>query len=161
VFDGVLGFYYNLFYHLESIGMLDPCNDIHIFCLHTVFIPCINHHLSLWKQGWMKHSLRSEHGLSPEQLWTYGLQKISCSSSLIANEVFEILDENELDEYGIDWDGPSNFISEDDINIPETNSPLGSSDMDELNSFIQPLSHSNEYGIDLYQKTLQFISDKL
>ena len=83
-----VGFYYDLFYHLESIDMLDPCNDIHLFSLHTVFIPRIK---NLWKEGWMKHSLRSEQGFTPQQLWTYGLQQIAGSSIHLAKEVFENL----------------------------------------------------------------------
>ena len=89
VYQGVLGYFHDLFYHLESVGMLDPMNDLHLFCLHTVFIPRINCHLESWKQAWAKHPMRSEHNLSPEQLWTSGLQRIARSTSHIAREVFE------------------------------------------------------------------------
>ena len=34
VFQGVLKLYYGLFYHLESMGMMYPTNEIHLFCLH-------------------------------------------------------------------------------------------------------------------------------
>ena len=34
--------YRNIFYYLESEHMLDPLNEIHLYCLHTVFIPRIN-----------------------------------------------------------------------------------------------------------------------
>ena len=37
--------------------------------------------------------MRSEHNLSPEQLWISGLQRIASSNSLIANEVFEDINE--------------------------------------------------------------------
>ena len=93
VYDGVLGFYRTLFSSLESTHMLDPDNDLHIFCLHMVYISRINRHLKLWKDAWIKHPLRSEHNLTPEQLWTYGLQRIAGSSSTIANELFENLND--------------------------------------------------------------------
>ena len=93
VYQGVLGLYYDLFSHLESCRMLDPNSDIELFCLHYVFIPRINTHLQAWKEAWVKHPMRSEHNLSPEQLWTAGLQSIAGSSSDIACEVFETVSE--------------------------------------------------------------------
>ena len=89
VYEGVLGFYHGLFYHLESVGMLDPNNDLYLFCLHTVYIPRINRHLKSWREAWAKHPMRSEHNLSPERLWISGLQRIATADSNIANEVFE------------------------------------------------------------------------
>lgn len=93
VFQGVLSFYRELFYHLEALGMLDTDNDLHLFCLHFIYIPRINRHLTAWKEAWAKHPMRSEHNLSPEQLWISGLQKIASSDSLIANEIFEDVNE--------------------------------------------------------------------
>ena len=89
VYEGVLGFYRGLFYHLESVSMLDPDDELYLFCLHYIFIPRINRHLKSWKEAWDKHPMRSEHNLSPEQLWTSGLLRIAGSNSHIANEVFE------------------------------------------------------------------------
>ena len=93
VFQGVLRLYYDLFSYLESINLLDASNDVHIFCLHHVFIPRINRHLNCWKEAWVKHPMRSEHNMTPEQLWTSGLLNIARSENHIAEEVFEHLNE--------------------------------------------------------------------
>ena len=93
VYQGVLDIYYRLFYYLESNNILDPNNDIHLYCLHYIFIPCINSHLQHWKNAWIKHSLQSEGNLTPEQLWVVGLQRIAHSGNLIATEVFEAINE--------------------------------------------------------------------
>ena len=69
--------------------MLDPENALHLFCLHVVFLPRINMHLKSWQEAWIKHPMRTEHGMSPEQLWTCGLQRIAASGHHIAKEVFE------------------------------------------------------------------------
>ena len=45
--------------------------------------------------------MRSEHNLSPEQLWTSGLQRIATSNSHIANEVFEDIEECYLQDITI------------------------------------------------------------
>ena len=92
VYQEVLGLYYDLFSYMESVGILDPNNNVHLFCLHYVFIPRINRQLLYWKNSWIKHPMRSEHNLTPQQLWTTGLQRIANSESIIANEVFEDLD---------------------------------------------------------------------
>ena len=89
VYQGVLGLFHDIFYHMETLNILDPNNDTDIFCLHYVYIPRINRQLEYWKESWIKHPARSEHNLIPEQLWTAGLQSIRLSGSLIANEVFE------------------------------------------------------------------------
>lgn len=96
VYEGVLGFYRELFYHLESVNMLDPDNNLNLFCLHTVFIPRINRHLKCWMEAWVKHPMRSEHNLTPEQMWTSGLQRIAGSCSHVAKEVFELMEEVSL-----------------------------------------------------------------
>lgn len=93
VYQGVIGLYYALFHYLEETNILDPDNDIHLFCIHYIFIPRINRHLEMWRNAWIKHPLRSEHNMTPEQLYTSGLQSIACSDSHIAKEVFEHLDE--------------------------------------------------------------------
>ena len=88
VYQGVLFIFKNIFYHLESISLLDPDNDFDIFCLHYVFVPRINRALTYWKNVWVKHPIRSEHNLSPEQLWAFGLQSITGSETRIAREIF-------------------------------------------------------------------------
>ncbi len=76
VFQGVLKMYYNLFYHEElhyiypnvHQTLLDPTNELHLFCLHYIFIPRINQHLHEWKQAWIMHPMRSEGQQTPIQL---------------------------------------------------------------------------------------------
>ena len=73
VFQGVLKFYYGLFYHLEDMGILDPNSDIHLFCLHYAYLARINRHLSMWEDAWNMHPLRTESNNTPVQIWTRGL----------------------------------------------------------------------------------------
>ena len=91
VFQGALKFYYGLFYHLESIGILDPNSDIHLFCLHYVYLPRINQHLSMWKDAWNMHTLRTEGNHTPLQLWTRGM--LARSAQDLRDMDDELLDE--------------------------------------------------------------------
>ena len=57
VYQGVLGFYHGLFEHLEVVGALDPNDEIHLFCLHFIYIPRLNRRLHLWREAWVKHPI--------------------------------------------------------------------------------------------------------
>ena len=90
--------YYRLFYFLEYQGLLNPVNEYHLFALHYVFIPCLNKSLDGFVQSWNSHSLRTEHGHSPNQLFTAG--------ALLSHDSFGRLsiDSEPIDEssYGTD-----------------------------------------------------------
>ena len=53
IFEGVTGLFYHLFYNLEDNSVLDPSNDVHLYCLHYVFQPRINNSLEVWRNGWI------------------------------------------------------------------------------------------------------------
>lgn len=72
VFGSCIILYYNIFYHMEEIRLLDVDNELHIFCLHYVFLPKINASLQSFKEAWNSHPMQSESGLSPDQLWIQG-----------------------------------------------------------------------------------------
>ena len=58
---------------MEAIGVLDPDDETHLFCLHFVYIPRINNHLEQWTVAWINHSIRTADNLSPLQLWMEGI----------------------------------------------------------------------------------------
>lgn len=39
VYVGITDFYHSLFRYLESVSVLDVDNEVHLFSLHTVFMP--------------------------------------------------------------------------------------------------------------------------
>ena len=59
VFDGVIGFYYELFSFMEENGILDPFNEVDIAALHFTFIPLINEKLDAWRHARSKHCVRT------------------------------------------------------------------------------------------------------
>ena len=72
LFTGCIYIFYELFNRLEFGGLLDSSNEIHMFCLHYVYIPRINRHLRAWADGWDRHPLSSEANRTPVQLWIAG-----------------------------------------------------------------------------------------
>ena len=89
VFAGCLSLFYDLFYDLERQNILHPDNEGHLWCLHYVFLPIINKHLTNWKNAWVYHPMRTERNKSPMQLWIRGLQEAWGSQSL-EDEVFQV-----------------------------------------------------------------------
>ena len=70
VFQSCIILFYELFLYLEELGLLDVDNEIHIYCLHYVYLPKINQRLNSFQEAWNRHPLQSEHSLSPKQMWT-------------------------------------------------------------------------------------------
>ena len=63
-----------------------------------------------------------------------------------------------MEYFGIDWEGPVNIdVDEREVIIA---CPLTEVDLEELRSTIQPLSQSNEYEIDIYERTVEFVVQK-
>ena len=87
VFSGVTHIYYQLFYYMEENGVLDPINEIHMFCLHYVYLPRINKHLKLWKEGWLQHRICTAGNQTPMQLYISGLLHNSNSQHRTSIEI--------------------------------------------------------------------------
>jgi hypothetical protein len=90
VFQECLVLFYNTFHELERSGLLDVDNDIHLWCLHYVFLPVVNRHLQSWKNAWIHHPLRTETNSTPMQLWVKGLHHVYHSGSDVSREAFQV-----------------------------------------------------------------------
>ena len=77
LYAGCISFFYTLFYSFEGLHLLNMNNTRDVYALHFVFIPIIQNHLDMFRQGWAHHSLRTEHNKSPNQLWISGLCELS------------------------------------------------------------------------------------
>ena len=84
LFTGCTYIFYNLFYHMEDEGILDPSNEHHLAALQYVFLPIINRHLKLFTEDHNRAPISTEKSQSPEQLWLRGM--LSTPSNRIADE---------------------------------------------------------------------------
>lgn len=73
VFRCVSCVFYQLIYHLEARGMIDPLSETDLYCLHIVYMPHVNEALAAFVNGWNHHALTTEHSMTPMQLFTAGL----------------------------------------------------------------------------------------
>ncbi len=93
--------YYRLFYHLEYEGLLDNLNEKHLYALHAVYMPRINKSLTEFGDGWNNHSIRTEHGKTPNQLFTQGMLAMR-HFGLASVDFFDSVTD---DMYGIEEEG--------------------------------------------------------
>lgn len=148
--------FYKLFYFMKYQDLLDPLNEMHLYALHYVFIPRINHALSEFMQGWNHHPIRTAHNKSPQQLFTAGALLLQ-HSGLTTLDFFDTVD----DTFGIDEEGPVPVLeseAEVAVTVPEISVHIDEEDFVRLLHTVNPLGTSEDYGIDLYERTVQFIS---
>ena len=150
--QGVTLLFYRLFYYLEEYGLLDPLNESHLYTLHYVFLPRINRCVTEFKNTWNHHSIRTAHHKSPYQLFTAGLLLLQ-HSQLTAFDFFSDVD----DLYGVDPDGPAAEDTDGTVVVPDVNFEISQADYQHLVSIVDPLSDSENHGIDLYEQALSFI----
>ena len=69
-----------MLYSLEDEGVLDPLNDVDLFCVHFTILPQLSRCLDEFVESWNHHCLSSENNLTPEQLYTIGMleRQASC-----------------------------------------------------------------------------------
>lgn len=65
-----------------------------------------------------------------------------------------------LQLYGVDWDGPLS-PEENAIEVPDTRSPVSNSDYALLIREVSPLNDTTIHGIDLYERTVQFVTSRI
>ena len=68
VYSCVASTYHALFHAMESVGVLDPDDEIDLFALQCLYLPQINISLEEFIRAWNKHLLRSEWNWSPYKI---------------------------------------------------------------------------------------------
>ena len=85
VYEGVLDFYYKLFYFMEDNNILDPLNEVHLAVLHYIYLSKINVKLDLWRHAWAHHRVRTINS-TPIRLWLAGQVKDPDTDNLTHND---------------------------------------------------------------------------
>ena len=93
LYAGCISYFYNFFYFMEDNEVLNICDDLDIYALHITFLPLIQRQLDIFRNGWAKHSLRTEGNRTPEQLWVIGLHDIHvrCPDHETVQGILEVL----------------------------------------------------------------------
>ena len=147
--------YYRLFYFMEQQGILDPLNEVQLFALQYVYLPRINRALKTFEEGWNDHGIRTAQHHSPRHLFVQGCMQLQ-HSGLTAMDIFEQVD----DSYGIDTDEITPSLPESEVTIPELRISIPLADLSDLQLQFDPLSKSDNYGIEIYEDILSFLRQR-
>eukprot|EP00794_Sanderia_malayensis_P012464 gene12464-13752_t len=142
----------------ESLHRVDAAgvqnHDIHIGALHYVYMASVNEKLSIWRQAWANHRMRTIK-TSPLKLWVSGQMQ---------NPVGVELEDADLEYYGVEG------IVEDET-VPANNNGgrpifaapdlLSDELLDHLNMNVPRNLFSDNHGIVMYLRVLQEIPDFL
>lgn len=140
----------SIFYFLEENYNLNIENPIHMFALHYVFLPRINFTLDIFTQSWNYHSLRTENHKTPRQLYLEGMVRNNFQELNLVND--------EINSYGIDWEGPISIDNEiQQVNVNPVNNILSDLQLINLQNIVNPLAEDGEFGIFLYLRTLEYL----
>ena len=71
--------------------------------------------------------------------------------------------QEEIEHFGIDWDGPVAEQSELDqsVDVPELRNAISFQREQELRQLINPLEESDCYGLNIYMQTVRFVVGSL
>ena len=146
--------FYRLFYFMENQGMLDPVNERDLYALHYTFLPRINQSLSKFQEGWNNHGIRTEHNMTPNQLFTFGALQLQ-HTGLVALDFFERVSQ----EYGLDdADSRSEESTDEGVPVPRNAITLEEEQLEYLRSEVNPLEECDDYGISIYLKTVEVLN---
>ena len=147
VFSGVLSYFYDLFYFMEEQGILDQLNEVHLACLHYVFLPMINERLKNWNEAWITHRMRTTKS-SPLKMWVSGQMN---------NQVGIEFSEDELMYYGVE----GQVDRDDDESVrPIFSAPeiLTEEMIETLNANLATCVMDDNVGIEAFTKTLELVA---
>lgn len=142
---------------MESTGILNTDDPIHVFTLHLIFIPRINRALHEFREAFNHHKVRTEGNWSPYQMWANGMFHADNPLS------HGLLDEepSDMEIYGYDPQGPSPVGTDNDVVIDTVD--LGHGDL--LKSFVlehlDPQRPSTEMGAEIYTEALKLVFQRL
>ena len=153
----VTSYFSNLFYYMESLEILDPLDEVHLFALHYIYKPRINRALKLFATQWNSHPLSTERNMTPYQLWVEGFYRFANSTSETIREVVD-LDTLDVNSYGIDDDGPIHDIQTiNHVEIPQSSVVLSDTDMAALALLVEPLEEDNECGKKIFVNACEIL----
>lgn len=145
--------YRNIFFYMESEDMLDPLDEVELWCLHRVYIPRINRSLEEFRQQMNNHPVRTEHNMSPNQLFISG---ILTSESRTRSILEDVVDPS---QFGIEEDGTPPVVDDGGAvvyNPPTLPYSLNTSQESQLAQLLEQ-NTTDDFGISQYLAVLQFV----
>ena len=150
----VVSFHFaNLFNFMEEHGILDSLNELHLFCLHYIYLPRIQRSATEFQNQWNNHGLSTQGGQTPLQLWQRGIINTAGMHNPGMNGICNI-----DSAVGTDYDRPfSELQTNNNVVVPSVNITINETTMDRLPQTFDPFQDDNNHGIDLFCNLVIFL----
>ncbi len=152
----VVSYYYSdLFTFMEDQGILDSLCELHVFCLHFIFLPRIQRAVREFRDMWNNHGLSTERGQTPLQLWHRGIvSHIGINNTAI----YGVLESDE--HFNINENRPPPELqSRNNIVVPENIYHPNDTTMENILEAFNPLQNDGNHGIDLFWHLYNYWKD--
>lgn len=166
LFQSCTGVFHRLFHHMETTGILDLSNDLHLWCLHFIFVPRVQQALDQFQAAWNHHKLRTERGRTPTQIFIQGMihqagQGHQGVDDLLFEPPLEPLPVSE-NEYGVEDEGfvldPS--TENNDIMLSCVPAPLSGASLETLIGRFRPLEE-NALDTSMYRHLVEYCQQRV
>lgn len=143
--------YIGIFKFMEDNMLLDPLDEIHLFCFHFefIFLPRINASLFEFREQWNHHGLRTSRNQSPLPIWQSNMTPLTDESPLV-----------NFNEYGVDYGGPvSDVVSNNNVIVPNSLVEITDEQLTYLCDRVDSLNDDGSHGIDNYLSALDIVNE--
>ena len=149
----VVSRFLNIFLFLENSGNFVPTNEVHLYCLHIVYLPLINAALSELTAQWNDHPVSTNSNSSPRQMWSQGMLELRHSNLTAVQDVIQN-NSVDLEDFGIEEEGPVPTCHPAEITVPQSAVELTVEDETIVQDAIRAIP-PDENGITSYVAALQ------
>ena len=118
-----------------------------------MYLPRINQAINIFVEGWNNHGIRTAGRHSPRQLFVSGALALQ-HSGLASVDFLQTVDLS----YGIDYQSPTPLEEDPGIVVPENRLSLPPETLSRLQETVNPLAHSDNHGIELYEQALSIVT---
>lgn len=154
----VVSRFLNIFLYLERQNELDCNNELHLYCLHLVFVDLINQSLETFTEQWNNHPVTTEQNFSPNQLWVRGMIRMQNTHHTAVQMVLH--GPTDIANHGVDEDGPVPFPDAEEYMIAVPLSPvhLNADQLHIVLSTIDTLRNLDDNGIEAFVAAKSIVS---
>ncbi|KAI7796991.1 hypothetical protein IRJ41_010933 [Triplophysa rosa] len=153
----VVSFHFvNLFNFMEEHGVLDSLNELHLFCLHYIYLPRIQRSATEFQNQWNNHGLSTQGGQTPLQLWQTGIVNNAGMHNPSINGIYDTNSGSAIDDNITLSESQTNS----NVVVPPITFTTGDTTINTLPQMFDPFEDDGNHGIDLFCNLVHFLDER-
>jgi hypothetical protein len=148
----VVSFYYSDFFSfMENEGILNSTNELHLFCLHYIYLPRVQRSTAEFRNQWNNHGLSTQGYQTPLQLWLRGV----LNSGEAMQNILVGSDNSEMNE-----DPPVHFETSNNVVVPVNDFMFNETVVNRITQNVDPLTDDGNHGIQLFLSLVNSLNEQ-